>query len=99
METMAASYSTQSQNNGWNANANSTGVVAASASIIVGGALLYTYMKEERAVCKKKSGPNKEPGSVIANLPTYTADEVKKHDNAQSGIWVRDKYDTSVINL
>ena len=86
-------YSTLSEHNKWHESGRSNaGFLTASASILVGGALLYKYLQDEPAACKKNV--RLEPGSVIKNLPTYTADDVKKHSDVKSGIWVR-----VIINL
>lgn len=59
----------------------------ASAAFICGGALLWAYFQKEKASCKDFK-LTYEPGSVLKKLPTYTTEDVKKHNSPRSRIWV-----------
>ena len=54
---------------------------------IVGATAAWLWYNRQQAMCKRKA--EVEPGAPIDKLPTYTSEDVSKHNSAATGIWVR----------
>jgi len=62
------------------AYASATGILAAGVAFVT-----WCVNKQEVAHCKQK----RTPGSPVDKLPTYTTEDVRKHNSLKSRIWVR----------
>lgn len=49
------------------------------------------------AVLLAKGEPDKEPGRFLEGLPVYTMEDVSKHQNASTGIWI--SYKSGVYDI
>ncbi|XP_043268763.1 sulfite oxidase, mitochondrial isoform X2 [Venturia canescens] len=93
-------YSSSGKGRDEKSNWNSYGKLAAATALSSLGALYYFFHTQSGdgkvyALLKTKT---ENPGEFKENLKTYTVEEVGKHDNEESGIWItykRGVYDIS----
>lgn len=76
------------------------GKMAAATAVSSLGAFFYFYWTQprDRKVHALRKGQEENTGDFIENLKTYTVEEVGRHDNEKSGIWItykRGVYDIS----